>query len=254
MPQSPRKNRTVNPSKKPKPVAFPGLRRRGRPPKAVTLAAAAAAASHPTLTQSNFVATKLARRAQSNDASTTETEVDAADTESDGEVEVSPDFLDALPDDIRREVLEEQHRARLRKKGGLGLNAPKQNTGSAASRALPPGQRTLRLPPRVPRPTFTTRKLWESGELREAVKEWIYEFNNEGPYREDVKALGSYLQKVVDEERDMNKAVGLVKWFVWIVGEEKLKARTKWDQALDQVKSMVQEAVCARGLGAVQFD
>ncbi|KAK8151423.1 DNA damage repair protein Mus42 [Phyllosticta citrichinensis] len=254
LPQSPRKNRTFNPSKKPKPVAFPGLRKRGRPPKAATLAAAAAAASHPTLTQSNFVATKLARRAQSNDASTTETEGDAAETESDGEAEISTDFLDALPDDIRREVLEEQRRARLRKKGGLGLNAPKHNTGSAASHALPPGQRTLRLPLRVPRPTFTTRKLWESGELREAVKDWIYEFNDEGPYREDVQALGSYLQNVVGEERDMNKAVGLVKWFVWIVGEEKLTARSKWDQALDQVKSMVQDAVRARGLGAVQFD
>ncbi|KAK7513032.1 hypothetical protein IWZ03DRAFT_425749 [Phyllosticta citriasiana] len=260
LPQSPRKNRTVNPSKKPAPVAFPGLRKRGRPPKAATLAAAAAAASHPTLTQSNFIATKLAPRAQSSDASTTETEGDAADTESDGDAEISPDFLDALPDDIRREVLEEHRRARLRKKGGLGLNAQKKNASAgngskgAASRALPSGQRTLRLPPRAPRPTFTTRKLWQSEELREAVKEWICEFHDEGPYREDVQALGSYLQKVVGEERDMSKAVDLVKWLVWIVGEEELKAKDKWDQALDMIKFMVQDAVRARGLGAVQFE
>ncbi|KAK8236891.1 hypothetical protein HDK77DRAFT_449224 [Phyllosticta capitalensis] len=260
LPQSPRKSRTVNPAKKPAPVAYPGLRKRGRPPKAATLAAAAAAASHPTLTQSNFIATKLARRAQSNDLSTTETDGDAADTESEGDTEIAADFLDALPDDIRREVLEEQRRARLRKKGGLGLNGPKKtaSTGNggrgSAPQALPPGQRTLRLPPRPPRPTFTTRKLWLPEDLKEAVREWIREFHDEGPYREDVEALGAYLQKVVGEERDMNKAVSLVKWLVWIVGEEELQAESKWDQALDTVKTMVQEAVSSRGLGAVSFE
>ena len=41
--------------------------------------------------------------------------------------EVSADFLAALPEDIRREVLDQARRDRLKKRGGIDLIAKKSN-------------------------------------------------------------------------------------------------------------------------------
>ncbi|GME40918.1 DNA-repair protein UmuC-like protein [Neofusicoccum parvum] len=266
LPQSPRKNRTVNNNlpKKPASAPFAGPRKRGRPPKAVSLAAAAAASGNPTLTQSNFISARFSRsRPTSRDG--IETDDDANFTDGGDTTSPDPDFLAALPEDIRREVLDEHRRARLRKRGGLTLSAT--TTTAAAnndhsgpvSPALPPGQRTLQLPPRPPRPTFTTRKLWQPDQLRDAVREWMREFRDDGPYREDVDALGAYLTKVVLEERDLDKAVGLAKWFAWVVGDSfesssgGTRGKVKWEDAVSKVKEIVQEAVAERGLGAVEI-
>jgi DNA repair protein REV1 len=55
--------------------------------------------------------------------------------------------------------------------------------------------------------------------LREAISAWYGEFVDDGPYGEDVDALVKYLKRVVLEERDLNKAVAVVKWLGWVVNQ-----------------------------------
>jgi DNA repair protein REV1 len=118
----------------------------------------------------------------------------------------------------------------------------------------------LALPARSPKPTFSTQKLTALPQLRDAVSEWVREFKEEGPYDEDVDALVKYLGRVVKEEGDMDKAVAVVRWFVWVLGEEfesteeapaLEEAKGKWEDALDKVRMGVRSAVQERGLGEV---
>ena len=225
LPQSPRKVRSIKlPSKKLTPTKKrTGLLSRGRLNKGD---------ANSTLTQSNFVATN-----RNNGG--------AADSIAD---EIAPDILAALPEDIRAEVLAQQKRERLKKRSGLDLarrrNRPPQRRG-----ALP--ARRLKLPQRPPRPTFTSKKLSSLPELRDAVSAWFETFADESPEDEDVEALVGYLKRVVLEERDMVKAVGVVKWLKWVVEEG--NGINIWAGAVKRVEDGVQEAVKARGLGRVEF-
>ncbi|EON67858.1 hypothetical protein W97_07355 [Coniosporium apollinis CBS 100218] len=288
LPQSPRKVRTVHiqASKK---IAPPALKRgRGRPPRA--LENKNRDGSNSTLTQSNFLpAQRLTRQLSHEDATTpgtTDTEGEADTTATVArEEEVSAEFLAALPEDIRREVLDEQRRARLKRKAGLDLGAAparkrarpvSAGAGAAApvqaqgmlsdAQAMEPGaQRVLRLEPRPPRPRFTTKKLWRLEDLRQAIRQWYDAFGAEGPYEEDVDSLVVYLGKVVGEERDLAKAVAVVRWMAWVLDEgggspmdgngdgfRDVGAQVQspgWAKALERIKQGVQEAVKARGLG-----
>ncbi|KAF2789219.1 DNA repair protein [Melanomma pulvis-pyrius CBS 109.77] len=168
--------------------------------------------------------------------------------------DLDPTFLSALPDDLRKEIIAEHLRQKL-SESRLTL-VQKQTAAQPLPQPLwkPP---TLKIP-RAPRPTFTTQKLSDTSDLRKAIREWITEFADEGPYTEDVVALGKYLGRVVKEERDLGKAVGVVKWMEWVVddldegvGEVE---RIKWGEAVERVRRGVREAAGDRGLGSVCFD
>jgi len=278
LPQSPRKARTVNIPKKS--TTTRGRPRGGGNTFLSRLKGARTNRDTPTLTQSNFVATTF-NRAASHDPT----------TESDGNVDItgaapaaldiSEDFLAALPEDIRKEVVAQQRAEQLKRTGGLEVirrrNAlrarqEQKRLAEASAGEQRRGERVLVLPPRPARPSFTTRKLTALPELREAVSEWYEAFKEEGPYREDVLALGKYLESVVGEEGDMAKAVAVVKWMEWVfddtgVGgdsnkEEKpgdgfrssvsgAQSSMKWIEALEKAKEHVRMAICARGLGDV---
>lgn len=225
LPQSPRKNRSVKiPTKK---LTTPtkkrtGLLSRGRPAKKLD--------SNSTLTQSNFVATR-------SNAGTEETE------------EVSAEFLAALPEDIRLEILAQQRRERLMKRGGIDIAARKKAQRPAA--AAPYRPRRLYLEPRAPPPTFTGKKLSSLPDLRDAVSSWYEEFREEEPYSEDVDALVVYLRRVIVEEKDMSKAVSVVRWLDWVIDQG--GGAQFWADALKQVQEGVQLAVKERDLGKVVF-
>jgi DNA repair protein REV1 len=248
LPQSPRKNRTVAPSKR---SGAPLIRRRGRPGRFEVRSNA----NNGTLTQSNFIAPRLARQG-SHDGTTTDTEGEQSETGTSAAEEMDPEFLAALPEDIRREVLDEQRRKRLEKTSKLTVAAnARKKIYSRAQANQGPIERLLKLPPRPPKPTFTGRKFTTLPELREAISEWCREFREEGPYQEDTDALGTYLHKVIVEEGDMNKAVTAVKWLTWIVEEELVEegdAQEKWIDALAIIKKGVQVSVKERGLGKVK--
>ena len=227
LPQSPHKNRTVKMTNKTTPTKpKPGLfgRGRGRPRKDKD--------SKSTLTQDNFVS-----RFGDSEGDTTA----KAD-------EISPDFLAALPEDIRTEVLEQQRRERLQKRGMDLAKAKKK--GRLPPMAYVP--RVVEILPRPPRPAFTSQKLSTLPELREAISAWVEEFCDEEPNEEDVAALIVYLTRVVLEEKDMEKAVGVVKWLEWAVTQED-ETEKYWRKAANEVKAGVQTAMKKRGLGTVSF-
>lgn len=240
LPQSPHKNRVINPTKKNTTPTKkrPGLLFRGKGSNKSNIV------SLSTLTQSNFVANRTSR------PSTREGVENAPADEV-----VSSEFLAALPEDIRQEVLDQQRRDRLKKHSGLDLVAnPSKKRLVKNERPAPAGQRKLQLPVKSPKPTFTARKLTALPDLREALRSWVEEYQNEEPFREDVDALIGYLKKVVKEERDMGKAVAVVKWLKWLVGDEgKDGKKSVWDTALVRIEEGVQEAVKERGLGNVVF-
>jgi DNA repair protein REV1 len=242
LPQSPRKVRTLPPFTKAGSSKQPVKRKRGGGLLSGKLRSAAND-NGPTLTQANFVSRPASK--------------DEGKSDSEQEANLDPDFLAALPDDIRSEVLAQHRSAQLQRKGiDLSLHARKQKRKAADDAG--PLDRHFHLPPRPVKPTFTSRKLSSLAELRDAMSAWYREFADEGPYEEDVEALVKYLRAVVVEERDMEKAVAVVKWVGWLHGEggEDLDPSIKgrWDAAIQTLQQAVQEAVGERGLAPVNFE
>jgi DNA repair protein REV1 len=249
LPQSPRKNRVIPPPKQ--------IVRRKRGGGLLASKFRAVQADNSTLTQSNFVARSRSddRAAAAINSADTTPEPDAPD----------PDFLAALPEDIRREILDQQRQTRLQRTGGIDLSLHQQQAQGAkkaVSHKNKKGEveevRTILLDPLPAPPTFTSAKLSALPDLRGAIKGWHREFCAEGPYAEDVGALVRYLRDVVVEERDLGKAVGAVKWMGWVVdgsadGSTSSSAGA-WIEALEKVRKGVRAAVEERGLGSVDLE
>lgn len=242
LPQSPRKTRTVG-----APGKQPAKRKRGG---GLLSGRTRPSGDNPTLTQANFVARPNSRRDDGTNGTDTEAEPDQLD----------PEFLAALPPDIRTEVLAQQRQSRLQRTGGIDLSMHQKPKSRKKKADQGPIDRILQLPPRPAKPTFTMKKLSTLPELRAAVKAWRQEFADEGPYEEDVTALVKYLRDVVMEERDMEKAVAIVRWMRWVIDEDDQEddgdgdnIRQVWNDAVEKVQRGVQDAVSERGLGVVEF-
>ena len=255
LPQSPRKARPfAAPSKK----ANTSRKKRTAP----FAHGKAAADSYSTLTQSNFVTTSntVGESSKITDDSNTLGAKDMPDLDTE---EISPDFLAALPEELRKEVVAEHRRERL----GRGGNPDIPNPASVYSAGQahppqpqlgpPPVQRRLTLPPRPPKATFSTQRLSTLPELRGAISRWVVEFADDGPYDEDVDALARYVGKIIRDGRDLDKAVAVVRWLDWIRSDDDHGVRGKgvpgWTKAVDKVCGAVQNAVRARGLGPVDL-
>ncbi|KFX94998.1 hypothetical protein V490_04050 [Pseudogymnoascus sp. VKM F-3557] len=200
--------------------------------------------SSSTLVQSNFFTGRKA------DSSTRPGDI-ANDADA-----IDPEFLAAIPEDMRDEIIAEHKRARLAARSGLV--AP--NRAKKKPPELPQGQRKLQLPPRPLKPTFTTADISVLPDLRQTISQWYTEFRNEGPHVDDVKAMERYLRRVVLDEKDMAKAVSVVKWMIWLIddsggdGFQTEIGEKGWKEALDGIKKHVQEAVSERGVGSINFD
>ncbi|KAI9886601.1 MAG: hypothetical protein M1823_001578 [Watsoniomyces obsoletus] len=251
LPQSPRKTRTIQlQSKK---ITTPtkkrtGLLSRGR----------GKLDSTSTLTQSNFLARLVNTGHQPDDQQTTTG--GSADEEADDE-SISSEFLNALPEEIRREVLAEQRRNRQKRHGNLDIGiGPSRNHShrpvTADSAEDEQEERRLSLPPRPPKATFTNEKISALPELRMVISNWVAEFSNDGPYEEDVDALAHFLGKVVLEDHGLDKAVALVKWLIWVKDDGIVvrgAGRTGWDRASKRMVEAVQTALKTRRLGPVDL-
>ncbi|KAF2878041.1 DNA damage repair protein-like protein Mus42 [Massariosphaeria phaeospora] len=262
LPQSPRKNRIIGiPAKRP---LVPVKRGRGRPPKSAQLAAAAIATAKSkngkTLTQANFISIKNPERSREDSApvevAVTVSVAPANRDSKSRQDDLDSDFLAALPEDVRKEVLEEHKRKKLH----ASRLALQRKQHAAAAAAIQPPRVVQKL--KVPRPrtaTFTAQKFSCEKELRSAIRAWAEEFAEEGPYDEDVDALGRYLGRVVGEERDLAKAVRMVVWLGWVVGELEGEGESeidvgKWEEAVERVKKGVRDKAGERGLASVVFD
>ncbi|RMZ66376.1 dna damage repair mus42 [Pyrenophora seminiperda CCB06] len=259
LPQSPRKNRIIGiPAKKP---IVPIKRGRGRPPMSAMLAAAARMTSisktGKTLTQASFLSPKDPIResvSRENSAALSDDVFeDPATTRPHSDDDLDHDFLAALPDNVRKDVIA-QHK--VAKKNALQLAVSRKSNEPEV-----PEEPTPVPVMRIPRPlifTFTTQNLSKEADLKRAMKQWVGEFTTQGPHEDDVAALVNYLQKVVLEERDLSKAVGLVKWIGYLVSDEanfdEKIAQKAWQDALVIIKESVMKATKRRGLGMVSLD
>ncbi|KAI9645537.1 deoxycytidyl transferase [Ciborinia camelliae] len=230
LPQSPRKNRTITGKAPPTPVKKRG---RGRPPGPRIKPEPPGGPL-----QSKFAPVPRARE-------------DSIDAIEDTEF-LDPEFLAALPEDMREEIIAEHRRKRLQKRGGLMTSTVKK-----IKKPDPPplGPRRIRLPPRPTRPTFTTQELSTLDELRETLTIWYREFEGEGPHPDDVSAMERYLKRVIMDERDLGKAVGVVRWLGWLIDDSEAvgKGKKLWGKAYADVRCKVQEAVKERGLGKLDI-
>lgn len=237
----------------------PTKKRRGRPPKS---------SSNSTLTQSSLTQSSLnfTRPRTAESTATSRQSSPAVETD-----EISEEVLAALPEDIRREVLEEHRQARQQRPNLAASRKPSAPKPAAAATAPATTEKRLRLPPLPEKPTFTARKLSTLPELREAVRAWYAAFANEGPFVEDVTALAKYLRRVVLEDRDIDKAVSVANWLGWLIqdhagkidhnkkaeiapgGEGTEESNQSWDEALKTVQDSVNDAVRERGLPPVDF-
>ncbi|KAI9771005.1 MAG: deoxycytidyl transferase [Geoglossum simile] len=167
-----------------------------------------------------------------------------------GNEDLDPDFLAALPPDIRQELLSQSRLARLKRTANLSLDTKPKHRPPPV---LPPIQRLLRLPSPPKKPTFTAQKLSSLPELRNVILAWHEEFSAEGPYEEDVEALNKYLKRVVCDEKNLAKAGAVVRWLEWVVDnsddEKALHGKEAWKRALRWTEAAVQTAVKERGLG-----
>jgi DNA repair protein REV1 len=243
---------------KPKPVP---PRRRGRPAK------------NTTLTQSNFITshfrkttpdtgsgsdTKSAVKSNPNPApeltKLPKTVINVMnEIPYDPMMDIDQEYLAALPKELRAEALAAHRQQHIRAKNMALKEFRKQADREAAKNRPPPP--VYHLPPRPNRPTFTMARLSTLSDLRQALTEWVKEFEQEGPYEEDVLALARYLEQVVEMEGNMEKAVACVRWLAWVVEDKDGNQfhKGQWGLAVDKVSAAVQDAVKKRGLGRVKF-
>ncbi|KAF7193684.1 DNA repair protein rev1 [Pseudocercospora fuligena] len=229
LPQSPRTRRILPPPPPPK-------RGRGRPRGGgISRKLRNLQHSDNTLTQSNFVSRPAGAAGGADE-------------------ELDPEVLAALPEELRLEVLAQQRQARLQRTGGIDMSMHRRKKMKQKDNT--PFRRVFTLPPKPEKPMFTSRKLSTLPELRSAVSAWIKEFNDEGPYDDDVNALIKYLKAVVVDEKDMDKAVSVVKWLGWVIDDaEELPQDVldAWREALGKTQLGVQDAATQRGLGKLAF-
>ncbi|QIW98494.1 hypothetical protein AMS68_004012 [Peltaster fructicola] len=236
LPQSPRKARSIPMPKLPTKRPRGGLRF-GR----------SRAGDTSTLTQSNFVARPLAvsDRDSGRDSPGVEPVTDHVDE----------DFLAALPEDIRQEVLAQHRQQRLQRTGGIGTSMH-QRPRALQKRPTKIAPRVFRLPSSSAKPTFTSRKLSTLPDLRSAINAWVDEFADEGPIEDDVAALEKYLRQVVSEELNLDKAVAVVKWLAWVLDERAVTTEfchSEWEASLKAVQEGVQQAAQQRGIGVLDL-
>lgn len=242
----------------------PPKRRRGRPPKFsrvdTTSQRLSTFVSRPTSSTSS-IQQDTCRQLSPGVAATTAEE----------QSEVSVEFLAALPEDIRQEILEEQRRTRLLNQQQQHNSAPIDSGPETDPEPLTlpsaPEEKVLSLPPLPERPVFTSQRLTQLPDLRESVGEWHSAFAGHGPYSEDLEVLCVYLGRVIVDEKDIDKAISVVRWLMWLVGEDSFEhglmgtqpprseqGFVTWPEAIEMLQTAVQTALEARGLSNVDFD
>ncbi|KGO74786.1 DNA repair protein, Rev1 [Penicillium italicum] len=240
----------------------PPKKRRGRPPKSATIA------NKPKpkpLNQSSF-GFVLPRPAAVSAGFDEEALSRQASPNVEEPAEASAEFLAALPEDIRQELLEEQKRSRMQQR--LRATEPSQRPPSRAQEASPAPiavEKLLPLPPLPKRPVFTSQRLSELPDLRDAVGSWHEVFADGGPYGDDVTSLCKYLFSVTLQEKDVDKAVSVVRWLMWLVGDHSQQQGSKepqgsrpegtisWEEAIESMQHSVQVALEQRELPPVDF-
>ncbi|KJZ73521.1 hypothetical protein HIM_07077 [Hirsutella minnesotensis 3608] len=168
--------------------------------------------------------------------------------------ELDPEFLAELPEDVRKEVIDDHQRKRLARRSGL--DAPSRRHRSPdVSHAPPGGQRRIEFPAPRKKVSFASLGVTSTREIKDMLDAWHGETRHEGPHRGDVDVFAKYVARVVLDEKDLEKAAILVKWLAVVVEQdgESDAGQTSWRKAVDQVRDAVQDAVEQRGLAPLNI-
>ncbi|PON23944.1 hypothetical protein TGAM01_v207272 [Trichoderma gamsii] len=165
--------------------------------------------------------------------------------------ELDPVFLAELPEDVRREVIADHRRRLLALQSGLEIPFAKSHQETSM---LPGGQRTIQFPMLPPVISFSG-SITSLPEIKDMVDAWHSQTRKAGPHKRDVDVLERYLVKVIKEERDLSKAVTLIKWLSMVVDQDGVDSRGRraWKLAVSGIKVAMQAAVEERGLAPLQI-
>ncbi|KAJ5647113.1 hypothetical protein N7490_003485 [Penicillium lividum] len=146
---------------------------------------------------------------------------------------------------------------------------PSSTTTTQECRSSVPTQKPLERQPEsdnrpetCDRPVFGSQGLSNLDDLRDSISAWHSTFEAEGPYGDDVEALCTYLRRVILEENDVNKAVSVVRWLMWLVDNDsrqefQLESRPEdtitWPESIKTMQISIQTALEERGLPAANF-
>ncbi|RCI15421.1 hypothetical protein L249_3468 [Ophiocordyceps polyrhachis-furcata BCC 54312] len=168
-------------------------------------------------------------------------------------VELDPEFLAELPEDVRQEVVADHRRRRLARRSGLEAAAHRHRT-SDADVPLPGEQRRIQFPEPRRKIAFGSG-VTSTQEIKGMLDAWHGETRDDGPHADDVEVFERYLTQLVLEEADLEKAVMLVKWLDVLVQQDGGSAAgcASWRQAARQVKEALQGAVGQRGLAPLNI-
>ncbi|KAH7035158.1 impB/mucB/samB family protein [Microdochium trichocladiopsis] len=171
--------------------------------------------------------------------------------------ELDPEILAALPADVRKEVIAEHRRKKAQRSGlDLKINQRKLQDIDGMDDALQGGQMRLHFPARPTKVAFTSGGLKTLVEIRDMLTVWFNETQADGPHQRDVEMLEKYLVKVVLEEKDMGKAVKLVKWLDFLADDSEdvaAKGRGVWMQVVQKLRTDLDTAMKCRGLGSLNW-
>ncbi|PKS12000.1 hypothetical protein jhhlp_001296 [Lomentospora prolificans] len=169
--------------------------------------------------------------------------------------ELDPEILAELPEDVRREVLEDHRRRRLARKSGLNMSRPNRRANAEADSITPGGQTKLAFPPPPIKASFGSSGISSTQGVKDMLDAWLAKTSASGPHRADVQMLEQYLCQVVVEERNMEKALSIIKYLDWILEQDDMngKAKQAWLKASESVKQAVQTAARQRGLRALNI-
>ncbi|KAK8027366.1 dna polymerase iv protein [Apiospora marii] len=265
LPQSPRKDRLIQPTKKTtptkrgRPAGMPSLRTRERQ-----------ADANAKIVQTNFRSLKTNSDSNSKDNNNHSGNGDEGDgataiegpdmTDDASWEELDPEFLAELPEDVRREVVAE-HRRMKAQRVGLDIRALENNRKRLLEEldddeedlVLPGGQTTLNFGPKPAKVAFTSSGLTTVAEITDMLNVWYESTAAEGPHRHDAEMLEKYLARVVLEERALNKVVKIVKWLGYLNDADVSNSpgKTAWKAVLQGVKAAVQQAMHSAGRGSL---
>ncbi|KAF4122391.1 DNA repair protein REV1 [Geosmithia morbida] len=160
--------------------------------------------------------------------------------------DLDSEFLSELPEDVRREVIEDHQRQQLAQISGL--DAPMRRPKPEVTVA--PVQRRIHFPAAPPRISFDSSKVTSLPEIKDMLDAWHTETSIEGPHHGDAKILEKYIWRVIREERDMEKAIKIIKWLDVLVEQDGVAGdgQNFWRVTVKNVKVTAQEAVKLRGL------
>ena len=110
-------------------------------------------------------------------------------------------------------------------------------------------------------PTPTPQRVSTLDDLKESIGAWHSAFAIDGPYKDDVESMCTYLRRVITEERDVDKPVLVVQWLMQLIDTSSGSIEDPsteddamtWMDAARVMQESIQAALSMAGLPSVEF-